>query len=377
MSPDHRHLLGAVALAALFAAGSAAAQLPAPPASSPGPLSVGGYAALTLRAEPGDSLDGDLELNEAAVALLVSGTPWQRVSYFAELEAASVSRETFSGREDREWKEVERAYLELTLSDALRLRLGRSLTPVGQWNEIHAAPLTWTAARPLTSYRAFAKSVTGAMLAGQVVLGPRDAGYAAWVAPFGRTPNGEESSFLRAAGGRVVVEVLPDLYLGLSGASLRASRRAGGPEPGETEEEDDDDIGPRAQRAPDPEEEEEGDDDDREEDSQERRLAGADLSWRIGGLHLLSEATWLGATHDSPGERGAFLQAALPLARGLHVTARAEGYDPVGTGSLRIYTAGLNWRPNSRLALKLERQVTDRPSRRVADGWLVSFSGLF
>ena len=105
-SPASRRLPAALALFAALLAAPAAAQLPAPPASAPGPLAAGGYAAVTLRAAPGDSIDGDLELNEAAVALLLSGTPWPRLSYFAEVEAASVSRETFTGREEERWVEV-------------------------------------------------------------------------------------------------------------------------------------------------------------------------------------------------------------------------------------------------------------------------------
>jgi hypothetical protein len=106
-------------------------------------------------------------------------------------------------------------------------------------------------------------------------------------------------------------------------------------------------------------------------------VAGADLSWQRGGFHLLAEATWLSASEDAPSERGGFVQAAVPLARGLHLVGRAEAYDPVVTGPLAIYNAGLAWRPVPRLVLKLERQATDRPSRRAADAWLVSLSALF
>ncbi|HEU0299902.1 MAG TPA: hypothetical protein VFR37_10615 [Longimicrobium sp.] len=394
MKPQLRALLRPAAAFALAAApvAPAAAQLPAPPASAPGPLSAGGYASLTLRRAQGDSAGTEIDLNEAAAALLLSGTPWQRLSYFAEIEAASVSRETFTGREEERWLEVERAYVEWSASDALRLRLGRFLTPVGQWNEIHAAPLTWTAARPLTTYRAFAKSTTGAMLAGQVALGPRDAGYALWASPFGVDPRGEgeESAFLRAAGGRVAFELLPGLYLGASAAGFRASRALGDPEPEEEEEEEEENrlstlrpsvLHPAATHEPghreDPEDPEDPDDDDREEDREARVLLGADVAWRIGGLHLLAEATRLSASEDEPAETGAFVQTALPLVRNVHLTGRVEVYDPVVSGRLSIYGAGLAWRPTPRLTLKVERQGTDRPSRRVANGWLVSLSGLF
>lgn len=361
-----------VALAALLLGRPerASAQVPAPPASDPGPISVGGYLAGTLLVAPGDSLNDAFSVNEAAAALLLSGTPWPRLSYFAEIEAASVSRETYTGREESEWLEVERAYGELVWSDALRLRLGRFLTPIGQWNEIHAPPLTWTTTRPLASYRPFAKSTTGAMVAGRLNLGDHDAGYALWGAPFDiGLDGGEESEFVQAAGGRVAAELLPDLYLGLSGAGYRASRRRGDPEP------DDDDL------YEDREEEEEWEEweewEGREEDRSTRALVGADLSWRIGGFQILSEATWLGASETQPAERGGFVQLAAPLATGLHLTGRAEIYDPVETRALRVYSVGLNWRPIPRLAFKVDRQISDRLSRRVVDGWLVSVSGLF
>lgn len=86
---------------------------------------------------------------------------------------------------------------------------------------------------------------------------------------------------------------------------------------------------------------------------------------------------WVSASDTVAAERGGFVQAAVPLVRGVHATGRFEVYDPVVTGPLRIWTAGLNWRPDPRLTLKAERQGTDRPSRRMVDGWLVSLSVLF
>jgi hypothetical protein len=319
-------------------------------------------------------------LNEAAAALLISGT-LGKLSYFGEMEAASVTRETWTGREDQRRLEVERAYAEYAFADALRLRAGRFLTPVGQWNETHAAPLTWTAGRPLTSYRPFAKSTTGLMAAGQLAVGPRDLGYAAWVAPWDVAPHGEgeENAFARAFGARVAVELAPDLYLGASAAGFRATHRIGEDEP---EDDAHGEESPAAQRLRSPRRDltddgMEAPDDDLEEDARTRTLVGADLSWRFRGIHLLSEAVWVSASDTLPAERGAFVQAAVPVLRGVHATGRFEVYDPVVTGPLRIWTAGLNWRPDPRLTVKAERQGTDRPSRRMVDGWLVSLSVLF
>lgn len=369
-----------LALACALAPSAARGQLPAPAVSARAPVRLGAYGAVTLRQPLHPDSVARVGLNEAVAALLVSGT-LGKLSYFGELEAASVTRETWTGREDQRRLEVERAYAEYAFADALRLRAGRFLTPVGEWNETHAAPLTWTAGRPLTSYRPFAKSTTGVMAAGALPLGARDLGYAVWVAPWDVAPHGEgeENAFVRAFGGRVAVEVAPDLYLGASAAGFRATRRVGEDEPeeggGEAEP-------PAAQRGGSlrreaGDDETEGPGDDLEEDARPRTLLGADLSWRIGGIHLLSEAVWVSASDTLPAERGAFVQAAVPLVPTLHATGRFEVYDPVVTGPLRIWTAGLNWRPDPRLTLKAERQGTDRPSRRMVDGWLVSLSVLF
>jgi hypothetical protein len=369
--------LAVVAAAWLAAPVAARAQLPAPPVSAPAPIHLGGYLSVTLRSPVGADSVARSGIDEAAAALLVSGT-LGKLSYFGELQGASVSRQNFPGREDRRAIDLARAYAEYAFADAARLRVGRFLTPVGQWNEAHAGPLTETAGRPLTTFRPFAKTTTGLMLAGQVALGARDAGYALWAAPFDLQPrgDGEESAFLHAAGGRVAVELLPDLYLGASGAAFRAVRRAGESEPEESSE----------LRAPAGwgfrgELEEPGDssgggevDDDREEDATTRGLVGADLSWRFRGIQFLSEATYLSASDTLPAERGAFAEVSVPLLVGLHATGRFEAYDPVAGRPLRVWTAGMNFRPDPRVTLKVERQGTSRVSRRAVDGWLFSLA---
>ncbi len=368
--------------ACALAPAAARAQLPAPAVSAPAPVHLGGYASVTLRSPVGTDSVARAGIDEAAAALLVSGT-LGKLSYFGELQAASVTRQNFPGREDRRALDLARAYAEYAFADALRLRAGRFLTPIGQWNEAHAGPLTETAGRPLTTFRPFAKATTGVMLAGAVPLGARDAGYALWASPFDVHPGGEgeESTFLRAAGGRVAVELVPGLYLGASGAAFRAARHVGEQEP----DEDGDDgrlagfSSRPASRRGEIEEggdstHEEGEDDDREEDAAVRTLVGADLSFRLHGVQFLSEAAYLSRSDTLAAERGAFAELSVPLVRGLHATGRYEIYDPVATGPLRVWTAGLNFRPDPRLTLKAERQGTSRLSRRAVDGWLFSLA---
>ncbi len=369
-----------------LAVGALRAQLPAPPASARGAFRLGGYGSLVYGLnEPasgaaGASAEG---LTGSAFALLVSGTPLARLSYFGELDGATRSWENWPGRqEDQPW-EVDRLYLEYAAGDALRLRVGRFLTPVGQWNEVHADPLTWTSLRPLTTYRAFAKSVTGIMAAGTVPLGRRDAGYALFVAPVPAPgPRDQETSFLSAAGGRVAVEVLPNLFLGVSAVALRASRpRAADEDSAEAEAGNagsaDAGVWRAARAAVDSTNPGEIETSDREEDTGIRRLLGADASWTFGRLELLAEATALSARGLGRAERGGFVQAAVPVLGPLFLVLRTEAYTPVVRGALRIQTVGLTARPTSHITLKLERQVTSRPSTRAADGWFASVSAIF
>jgi len=59
---------------------------------------------------------------------------------------------------------LERLYNDSFLTDSLSLRLGKMLTPVGEWNTIHAAPLVWTTTRPMTTYRGFNEYTSGMAL---------------------------------------------------------------------------------------------------------------------------------------------------------------------------------------------------------------------
>jgi hypothetical protein len=59
---------------------------------------------------------------------------------------------------------LERLYNDSYLTDSITLRLGKMLSPVGEWNEIHAAPLVLTTVRPAVTYRNFSEYTTGVSL---------------------------------------------------------------------------------------------------------------------------------------------------------------------------------------------------------------------
>lgn len=362
--------LNPLALAAALLLGltaPVAAQLPAPPVSSEKLLHLGGYAGVVFGAAPATS-SNRIEISQSVVAALISGTVLPRLTYFAELEAASSSRENWTGDREQDAFDVERLYGEVRIADALRIRAGRFLTPVGQWNEEHADPLTWTPHRPLTTYRPFAKSTTGVQLAGQFSLGGHDAGYALYASPRMFFKEQEEAVFSRAIGARFAIEVAPGATLGASFADFRASRpvsaeddtleHSGGDSEGEVSEGGGVEV------------------EDRVEDVANRQLWGVDLRIDTRWLDIHSEAVTVSPTPQRPRENGAFVQAAIPLFGGISAVGRAEYYDPVVSSALRIGTAGLTYRPIPKLTFKVAHQWTSRLSLRVPNGWFVSVSGL-
>ncbi len=348
-----------------------AAQLPAPAVSSPDAIHLGGYGSVVLGRSLGAAPTPRTGIDAATAAALISGTLLPRLSYFGDFEAASFTEENWTGRREERRTEIARLYAEYAFTDAFRLRLGRFLTPVGQWNEIFAEPLTWTVLRPLTTYRPFAKSTTGILAAGSVPVAGHDAGYAVYFSPVGWSrEEGQETGFARALGGRAAVELFPGLVVGASAAEFRVSRPY---EPNDPEY--DHRNAPPGSTPPDsvdgPAEEM------REAEDDARRLVGGDVAWNLGRVELLSEAVALSGTTLRPAEHGAFVQAAVRVIDPLHLVLRTEVYDPVYQSTVHVQTLGATLRLQRHWTLKLERQITDHASERVRDGWFVSASALF
>lgn len=351
------------------------AQLPAPAVSAPTTVHVGGYGSLVVNAP---RLGDSARIAETSAALLVSGTLSPRLAYFAELDAVSSSRENYAGRQDDRAFEIARLYAEFSIADAARIRIGRFLTPVGQWNESPAEPLTWTAERPLTTYRPFAKVATGLLIAGTHEVQGHDAGYAIYAATSAGGHDTNEVRFARAFGGRVAVELLPQLWIGASAAAVTEIRpfeaEDDEPESGAAAENKNHLPGSALALKADAATQL----DTEVRDQRARGLFGADMRLRMMGVEVLAEAVALASNAGAPGQRGAFAQAAVPTGLPNLVTVgRAEWYAPPNGAAVRTSTLGVNYRGLDRLTLKLERQFTDSPSPRVARGWFASVSLLF
>jgi len=319
----------------------------------------GGYASVTFNHPEHPGADGKRDdVSELAAALMAWGEISTRATYFVEMDMAKRTHETWTGREAEEDLIPVRLYLEYAANDLLRLRVGRFLTPIGEWNEIHAEPLTWTPMRPLATYRPFAKSLTGLLIAGEGSVKGHDTGYALFWAPGLDFDNdiesSEESSFVRAEGARVATELRSDLYLGFSLARLRRSRPFYLDEPG---------------GVPEPPEQ--------EEDVVDRTLLGLDLRWTSTRAEIMGEGNWLAARGSAPYEGGGYLLGALRVAGPLWAVGKGEVYSPVDGHEATMGYAGLTVRHGPHLVVKFGRQFTSRPSHRIPDGWFLSFSSLF
>ncbi|MEJ2185674.1 MAG: hypothetical protein P8Z36_07005 [Gemmatimonadota bacterium] len=350
----------------ILGAAPLAGQLPAPAVSSPDAIHLAGYGSVVFGYSRQNPSQDHTAFPAATAAFLLSGTVVPRLSYFGDFQAASWTAENWTGQREENNFNIARLYAEYAFSDAFRLRLGRFLTPVGQWNEIPAEPLTWTVLRPLSTYRPFAKSTTGVLAAGTVPVAGHDAGYAVYFSPpdWSRE-EAQESGFVQAVGGRVAAELRPGLVVGASAARFRVSR------PYQPEDAEYGEGGAVVDSVDGP------GDEMREAEAQGRSLFGVDLSWDVGRVELLSEAVMLSHTSLRPGERGGFVQAAIRVVGPARLVLRSEVYDPVYRSRVAVQTIGVSTRFFRHVTFKLDRQISNHPSERVRDGWFVSLSALF
>lgn len=183
-----RRSLAAPLVAALLGvplAGPAAAQAPATPRpegytlGSGIPLGrtgvrLGGY--LTLEFENPAADRAELLFDD--LSLFVFGDIGSRFRFFLEAEESHFWAIDSAGHvEARNNPDVERLYVDYLQGDLLKVRLGKFLTPIGTWNEIHPDPLTWTVSRPVASYATFPAFTTGLQVFGTWAAADRDVDY--------------------------------------------------------------------------------------------------------------------------------------------------------------------------------------------------------
>ncbi|QDC45108.1 hypothetical protein [Methylophilus medardicus] len=136
---------------------------------------VGGYSSIDARLPRTET--ATLKLNE--VSMIVTWDKGTRLKFFSELELENPMvydhHDGFNTKQS--YVDLERFYFDYNLNEKTNIRLGRFLTPVGRWNQLHAPPLVWTASRPLVTSRLFPSGLNGAMLFGSLPIKHMDMEY--------------------------------------------------------------------------------------------------------------------------------------------------------------------------------------------------------
>lgn len=124
-----------------------------------GQVNLAGYANLEADAPRGqpDTLNLDL-------SAFVSGHFGRYLNPFTEAEIDELTLAREQGSSHSGTFTIERLYNDFYLRPSLTLRVGKMLTPVGEWNVTHAPPLVWTVNRPLATYYSFPEFTSGASL---------------------------------------------------------------------------------------------------------------------------------------------------------------------------------------------------------------------
>jgi hypothetical protein len=249
--------------------------------------------------------------------------------------------------------DVERLYLDRNLTPRTTLRLGKFLTPVGRWNQIHADPLVWSVFRPLTTSAPFARHASGASLLGSWAFADSTLDYQVYVDDSNAldpspayeptyldvsvTPN-PNNIFEHGAGLHLRYQAFDgNLQIGLSAARFALTHQPG-----------------------------------------TKNLVGADFYYAREGLELTGEAVYRESSGGEGTEWGGFGQLVLPVGHGFYGVLsaerfQAEGYpEPTNVGHL-----GFAYRPSRPITYKIELQESQGAEELAPDGWQVSVSALF
>lgn len=175
-----RRLIACIAVAIVLAPDRAVAQAAARPYTLGGGVPIGstgirlgGYLAIDLEKPAAE----DPSLTFDDLSLFVFGDVRRHGRFFIEIEDTKFWQVQNGHSVVQHHIDLERLYFDYLHSDALKVRVGKFLTPVGTWNEIHPDPLTWTVSRPLASYATFPTFVTGVAVSGVIARETHDVEY--------------------------------------------------------------------------------------------------------------------------------------------------------------------------------------------------------
>ena len=303
-------------------------------------LTIGGFA--TFEVERPDGEPAEIALD--SVNFLALFEPVEEFRVFAELEVGDLaSYETGGGSVESDPRaNFERLYAEYSRSDALNVRFGKFLTPVGQWNLAPAEPFVWTPTQPAILEIAVDEHQTGVAVFGSFYPEKRRVSY--WV--YGQVIDAfdvesDETPAERSVGAR------------LETSDARGEWTFGGSVLGS------------------------------ELDGAWTITGGLDAKWRGERLELSSELLVSGGDIPDRDFWGVFVEAAYPLDRlsprlaKLYLVGRAEHFDPGGAKASQLLDFGFTWLPKKWLNIKLGYRAAIEDEGELGDTLNFTLSVLF
>lgn len=309
-----------------------------------GNMNLAGYVNLVAEAPH----DGKTEIVGDDLSLFGSGRFNRYLNPFFEVEitGATFWRESSTLLADNKPDLVlERLYNDSLLTDNLTLRIGKMLTPIGEWNTIHAAPLVWTTTRPMTTYRGFPEYTSGLALSYQPQNAKLPETQVFW------QPDGEIRPKPRSLATRE--------YLHTAGVHLNWAN-------GLTDK-----LGISLQHA------------DVNHKDESQTLLGLNFKKTLGKFQFETEATHTHINGQNPArvrddEWGAYVLGSYALNDKWSALARHEHFADRDTAQgSRNTLLGLVWRPDPAIACKLEYVKQDGARLDIGSGFYASFSVLF
>jgi hypothetical protein len=301
-------------------------------------IRLGGYANTDIKGF--GSLPWSFELHD--LSLLVSWNTGQKLSFFSELELedALVASEQHPLTTGNAQFLIERMYVDYLVNNQFGIRIGKILTPVGQWNLIHAQPLVWTVTRPVATKNLFSEHSTGITLRGNVPIGNQNLEYSLYGDYSSSLEPGaiEPPSFDNALGVRLRYSMTENLDLGFSYVDFALT----------------------------------------ESPNIRNHLAGLDLAWSYKRHLVNSEIVYRNS--DSQNNRNAwqgYLQVVTPIVGDLYAISRYEFFDQPNQKFGQLGLLGLAYRPLPPLVFKLEYRIGKNNQDLVPDGLLTSVAVLF
>ena len=298
-------------------------------------LNIGGFTTLEgtrLEGEPGTfAIDG--------ITFLLLYEPVHYFHLFSELEIADILEVGGGDVTSDTELDVDRLYGEIGASDALNLRVGQFLTPVGLWNPVLAEPLLWTTSDPLITEFAFDEVTNGAMVRGSLFPASGSLSYqfyGQYLDPIDPEPDPDVSRSHHGTG----------FYLDYSGAdgswstgtSFLASER----------------------------------------DGEWSFLGGLDGAWYRGPLEITAELLFSGGDRADRRVWGTYVQGVYEVVPRVYLVGRYEYFDPAeGAARVNVFDVGFAWAPRPYLLLKADYSFVDHSSDVAAPGFRGSFSILF